>query len=247
MAPLSITNFARARLCFALLLKSFFKCSSGTQEEDLAHQGVLRGEVETPSNLRQRESPSTSETIEVASRRPFRANYHIHFSLGSGGFGETFVVSDSATGSTGVSKIPLRGKACANETSKEIEALKALVHCLRGTLSTISKRTLSGQASSSSSLAWSARVVSYAMQLVAAVTFMHENGFVHLDLKADKVVLDDKEEVVKVTDFGTSAKTSNAYKQEMTTVQGMPWYMSPEVLGKMQNPYAGDKADVWYL
>ncbi|XP_076069805.1 uncharacterized protein LOC143041684 [Oratosquilla oratoria] len=246
-----------------------------TTTQEVHHKQDVDEDIKGPegiSNVDGHESPSTSETIEVASRRPFRANYDVQFSQGSGGFAETFVVSDKATGSTGVAKVPLKGKACANETEKEIEALKALVHpnivklldvaisedvaivvteyCPGGTLTTTitkKKRTLSGQTSSSSSLAWGARVLSFARQLVAAVAFMHKNGFVHLDLKADNVVLDDKEEVVKVIDFGASARTSNAYKPEMTTVQGTPWHMSPEVLDKTKHPYAGGKADVWSL
>ncbi|XP_076049292.1 uncharacterized protein LOC143029965 [Oratosquilla oratoria] len=76
---------------------------------------------------------------------------------------------------------------------------------------------------------------------------MHENNFVHLDLKSENMVLDAKKRIVKVIEFGLSARTSTVYGRDMNGSQGTPWYVAPEVLDKAQHPYAGGKVDVWAL
>ncbi|XP_076059496.1 uncharacterized protein LOC143036134 [Oratosquilla oratoria] len=81
----------------------------------------------------------------------------------------------------------------------------------------------------SPSLAWGSRIVSYFRQIVSAVSYMHSHHFVHLDLKQENVVLSADSKVVKVIDFGFSARVSKVYQREMKSLQGSPWYMAPEV------------------
>ncbi|XP_076052843.1 uncharacterized protein LOC143032256 [Oratosquilla oratoria] len=99
----------------------------------------------------------------------------------------------------------------------------------------------------SPSFAWGRRIVSYFRQLVSAVSYMHSNYFVHLDLKPENVVLAADSKVVKIIDFGLSTRTSKVYEREMKSVRGTPWFMAPEVLDRVQHPYAGGMADVWAL
>ncbi|XP_076057357.1 uncharacterized protein LOC143034898 [Oratosquilla oratoria] len=233
-------------LKFFLRLRTLLTCCArGTAEED----------------GQQEEKTRCNEDTRI---RSLGDNYIVKSLLGEGGFAKTVLVTSTSTGHTSVAKIPTRRDNCARETSKEIEALTTLVHpnivhlvdvatdgvcdiivtehCSGGTLFDALERHLKAP-----SRTWGHRVVSYFKQIVSAVSFMHENHFVHLDLKNDNLVLDAEEKVVKVIDFGFSARTSQVYEKEMKGVRGTPWYTAPEVVDKAQHPYAGGKADVWAL
>ncbi|XP_076057225.1 calcium-dependent protein kinase 4-like [Oratosquilla oratoria] len=115
-------------------------------------------------------------------------------------------------------------------------------YCSGGTLLAAMERHVK-----SPSFAWGRRIISYFRQLVSAVSYMHSNHFVHLDLKAENVVVSADSKVVKVIDFGLSTRASKVYQRTMKSVRGTPWYMAPEVLDRAQHPYAGGMADVWAL
>ncbi|XP_076065051.1 uncharacterized protein LOC143039084 [Oratosquilla oratoria] len=143
---------------------------------------------------------------------------------------------------------------------REIEALGALVHpnivrlldvfaderrgmtiiteyCPGGTL-----LSLVLTHASSHSRAWGSRVIAFFRQLVAAVAFIHERHFVHLDLKSDNIVLDASRKVLKIIDFGLAVERSNVYERSIRGVQGTFWYMAPEVLDRSQHHYAGGQS-----
>ncbi|XP_076030854.1 uncharacterized protein LOC143019038 [Oratosquilla oratoria] len=133
---------------------------------------------------------------------------------------------------------------------REIEALRALVHPnivrladvapddVRCTI-IITEYYLGGplldlmqRHASSHSRDWSRWVKTFLMQLVAAVAFMHERHFGHLDIESNNI------------DFGLPVRSSDLYDRNIGGVLGILLYMAPEVQDRTQHPYAGGKADV---
>ncbi|XP_076049282.1 uncharacterized protein LOC143029956 [Oratosquilla oratoria] len=252
---------------FLRLRTLFTCCSRGTPEEDPPEvPPVKTAEVKNTEDLQvtPQENGSTSVTFAETRSSSFSDNYTVNSLLAEGGFAKTVLVTNVTSGLTSVAKIPTRRDDCAIETSKETEALSALSHpnivrlvdiatdgvcdivvteyCPGGTLCHALERHLK-----TPSRSWGNRIVYYFRQLVSAISFMHENNFVHLDLKSENMVLDAKKRIVKVIDFGLSARTSTVYGRDMNGSQGTPWYVAPEVLDKAQHPYAGGKVDVWAL
>jgi len=69
--------------------------------------------------------------------------------------------------------------------------------------------------------------------MISAIQACHENGFAHLDLKPENLMLD-MDYNLKLIDFGFSAPIKG-YKQEK--LMGTPAYMAPELLeNKINNP-----------
>lgn len=80
-------------------------------------------------------------------------------------------------------------------------------------------------------------------QLVGAVSYVHNKGCVHRDLKLENILLD-KAQNVKLVDFGFTREYqgSTSYLQ---TWCGTIAYSAPEML--RGEKYAGEKVDVWSL
>ncbi|KAM5302031.1 serine/threonine-protein kinase MARK2-like [Glossophaga mutica] len=78
-------------------------------------------------------------------------------------------------------------------------------------------------------------------QMASAVQYCHHKEIAHRDLKLENILLD-RENNVKVADFGFSTKISD---DKLRTFCGTLSYMAPEIL-KLE-PYDGRKADTWSL
>ncbi|PNF16216.1 Maternal embryonic leucine zipper kinase, partial [Cryptotermes secundus] len=85
---------------------------------------------------------------------------------------------------------------------------------------------------------------SFFRQIVSAVAYLHSIGYAHRDLKPENVLLD-KDQVVKLIDFGLCAKPTGGMDCHLSTSCGSPTYAAPElVVGKR---YLGSEVDIWSM
>ncbi|EME39598.1 hypothetical protein DOTSEDRAFT_75299 [Dothistroma septosporum NZE10] len=80
-------------------------------------------------------------------------------------------------------------------------------------------------------------------QLVGAVSYVHNKGCVHRDLKLENILLD-KAQNVKLVDFGFTREYSGSTSY-LQTWCGTIAYSAPEML--RGEKYAGEKVDVWSM
>jgi len=81
----------------------------------------------------------------------------------------------------------------------------------------------------------------YALQVVAALQYLHSNKVIHRDIKLGNLFLSERM-MVKLGDFGLSAKVEFEGERKKT-ICGTPNYIAPEVLeGKQGHSY---EADIW--
>eukprot|EP00756_Hemistasia_phaeocysticola_P006607 Hpha_TRINITY_DN13917_c0_g1::TRINITY_DN13917_c0_g1_i1::g.35448::m.35448/K08857/NEK1_4_5; NIMA (never in mitosis gene a)-related kinase 1/4/5 len=83
-------------------------------------------------------------------------------------------------------------------------------------------------------------ILSWTVQLVLALKYLHENKILHRDLKPANIFLT-RNNVIKLGDFGVST-VLQATMNFAETFCGTPYYLSPEVCE--ERPY-NNKADVW--
>ena len=74
------------------------------------------------------------------------------------------------------------------------------------------------------------RIVSIGIQLARALDIAHRRGIVHRDVKPGNILLMEKGETVKITDFGIAhlERAEDLQKTHAGTVLGTPRYMAPE-------------------
>ena len=80
----------------------------------------------------------------------------------------------------------------------------------------------------------------YFYQLVSAVSYIHDYGILHRDIKTLNIFMT-KSKMIKLGDFGISKVLEETYGKAETCV-GTPYYMSPELV--KGDPY-NQKSDVW--
>ncbi|KAK4103124.1 kinase-like protein [Parathielavia hyrcaniae] len=85
------------------------------------------------------------------------------------------------------------------------------------------------------------------MQVLEGLRYMHENGFVHRDLKPQNilVVSPGPDWLVQISDFGISQRL--AEEATVTMGQGTMGFMAPEVLGFVKRGSSPFAADIWSL
>ncbi|KAI9797944.1 MAG: hypothetical protein M1825_005667 [Sarcosagium campestre] len=89
-------------------------------------------------------------------------------------------------------------------------------------------------------------VSSLTRQTLGGLAYLHVQGILHRDLKADNILLD-LDGTCKISDFGISKKTDNIYGNDATnSMQGSVFWMAPEVIRSQGQGYSA-KVDVWSL
>lgn len=89
-------------------------------------------------------------------------------------------------------------------------------------------------------------VSSLTRQTLSGLAYLHNEGILHRDLKADNILLD-TDGTCKISDFGISKKSDNVYGNDSTmSMQGSVFWMAPEVVRSQGVGYSA-KVDIWSL
>ncbi|KKK13023.1 hypothetical protein ARAM_001874 [Aspergillus rambellii] len=89
-------------------------------------------------------------------------------------------------------------------------------------------------------------VKSLTRQTLEGLSYLHHQGILHRDLKADNILLD-VDGTCKISDFGISKKTDNIYGNDSSnSMQGSVFWMAPEVIQSQGQGYSA-KVDIWSL
>lgn len=83
------------------------------------------------------------------------------------------------------------------------------------------------------------RLVSWAKQIASGMQYLHSNKIIHRDLKSPNVLIG-QNEVVKISDFGTSREW-NEISTKMSFAGTVAW-MAPEII---RNEPCSEKVDIW--
>jgi mitogen-activated protein kinase kinase kinase len=89
-------------------------------------------------------------------------------------------------------------------------------------------------------------VSSLTRQTLSGLAYLHAQGILHRDLKADNILLD-TDGTCKISDFGISKRSDNVYGNDITNnMQGSVFWMAPEVIRSQGQGYSA-KVDIWSL
>ena len=89
-------------------------------------------------------------------------------------------------------------------------------------------------------------VKSLTRQTLSGLAYLHDQGILHRDMKADNILLD-LDGTCKISDFGISKKSDNIYSNDSSnSMQGSVFWMAPEVIQSQGQGYSA-KVDIWSL
>jgi mitogen-activated protein kinase kinase kinase len=101
-------------------------------------------------------------------------------------------------------------------------------------------------------------VSSLTRQTLSGLAYLHVEGILHRDLKADNILLD-LDGTCKISDFGISKRSANPYNNDITnSMQGSVFWMAPEVIRAQSQALSSSdpsissqgysaKVDIWSL
>ncbi|CAD8062120.1 unnamed protein product [Paramecium sonneborni] len=82
-------------------------------------------------------------------------------------------------------------------------------------------------------------------KIVSAVSYIHSQGIVHRDIKAENIMITSKKEdgEPKLIDFGLANKFDTSHIKRLKSFAGTPMYMAPEIIKGSYD----EKCDIWSL
>lgn len=88
-------------------------------------------------------------------------------------------------------------------------------------------------------------IKSFVRQVLSGLSYLHESGVLHRDLKGDNLLVN-LDGTVKISDFGTMRRSEDIYTdKEGMSLQGSVFWMAPEMVRSV-NGYSA-KVDIWSL
>ncbi|XP_050311659.1 maternal embryonic leucine zipper kinase-like [Anthonomus grandis grandis] len=185
--------------------------------------------------------------------------YETEKTIGCGGFAKVKLATHVATGEKVAIKIMEKKmlKDDLHRVSLELSALKSLYHeniCqLYQVMETETHFFLVMEHCSGGELfdhiveknrLTEAESRTFFRQIVSAVAYLHSLGYAHRDLKPENVLLD-RNQNLKLIDFGLCAKPEGGMQSPLYTSCGSPTYAAPELILGQQ--YLGQEVDVWAM
>lgn len=189
--------------------------------------------------------------------------------IGRGSFGSVFLALNVTTGEMlAVKQVIVHGNAASNSEGlealhKEVETMKYLDHLnivqylgfeqKENTYSLFLEYVAGGSISSclKSYGKFDEPLVRFiTRQVLEGLKYLHSNGILHRDLKADNLLLE-IDGTCKISDFGISKKSQDIYSNNAEmSMQGTIFWMAPEVIHNMvedkKQGYSA-KIDIWSL
>ncbi|KAH8090946.1 kinase-like protein [Filobasidium floriforme] len=90
-------------------------------------------------------------------------------------------------------------------------------------------------------------IKSFTMQILDGLAYLHSLNILHRDLKADNILVDHNG-TCKISDFGISKRTNDAYDSIISTnLKGSVFWMAPEVVHSVKGQGYSAKVDIWSL
>ncbi|PVV04435.1 hypothetical protein BB560_001071 [Smittium megazygosporum] len=84
------------------------------------------------------------------------------------------------------------------------------------------------------------------LQLLLAVSYLHDRGIVHRDIKPENILLSDYDGLkIQLADFGLSKIVED--QSFMKTLCGTPMYVAPEIIASRGKNEYTNKVDIWSL
>ncbi|WFD30100.1 mitogen-activated protein kinase kinase kinase [Malassezia sp. CBS 17886] len=190
--------------------------------------------------------------------------------IGKGTFGRVYLALNATTGEMiAVKQVELPHTESDRDSSRqrgvvaalksEIEALKDLDHanvvtCLgfeetKDNLSIFLEYVPGGSIGSclrKHGKLEEATVSSFLNQTLQGLSYLHKQGILHRDLKADNLLVD-YAGMCKISDFGTVRRSEDIYSNvENMSLQGSIFWMAPEMMSLTRKGYSA-KVDIWSL
>lgn len=88
----------------------------------------------------------------------------------------------------------------------------------------------------------------FTKQILEGLAYLHDQNIWHRDLKGDNILVD-ANGVCKISDFGISKQTEDAYDSfgAATNMKGSVFWMAPEVIQPTGVKSYSGKIDIWSL
>ncbi|EFC41583.1 protein kinase [Naegleria gruberi] len=209
-------------------------------------------------------SPLTT-TKKFPSRRVSKIKTWIKGNMiGAGANGKVYLGINSETGQMmAIKEIEIKGKTNREEVKKIMEEVELMSqfdhpHIVRYLGSFVANNHLNifldyipGGSMETLLLEFSLPenlIRKYSKQILEGLSYLHENGIVHCDIKSGNILVDERSNVY-LTDFGCSKKLSSLALGDETTqtinsniIRGTPNYIAPEVIRDRSYTQA---ADIW--
>lgn len=200
--------------------------------------------MEHKAKREEEEAPHVYTCVTIDSSHKVTDHYDLQEKLGMGRFGLVFKLLHKETGRVCAGKFYKGRRAKEREAArKEIELMNHLHHpklvqCLAAydhkpemvmVMEFIAGGELFERIVDDSFEHTEAASVHYMQQILAGVSYLHQQNFVHLDLKPENIVcVDTTGTSIKIIDFGLASSLDG--KTPLKVMHGTPEFVAPEVI-----------------